>query len=64
VTDGRVTDAGGAPWPRPNFILVMADDHAAHAIGAYGSRINATLGIDRLAADGPRRLGAAMKEPV
>jgi arylsulfatase A-like enzyme len=24
---------------RPNIVLVMADDHAAHAIGAYGSAI-------------------------
>ena len=32
----------------------MADDHAAHAIGAYGSRINATPSIDRLATEGMR----------
>ena len=32
----------------------MADDHAAHAIGAYGSAINATPGIDRLATEGMR----------
>ena len=25
---------------RPNLLLVMSDDHAAHAISAYGSRIN------------------------
>jgi hypothetical protein len=37
---------------RPNIVLVMADDHAAHAIGCYGSRINQTPGIDRLAAEG------------
>jgi Sulfatase len=39
---------------RPNIVLVMADDHAAHAIGAYGSVINETPGIDRLAAEGMR----------
>src|SRR5688500_5221647 len=32
----------------------MADDHAAHAIGAYGSVINETPGIDRLANEGMR----------
>ncbi len=32
----------------------MADDHAAHAIGAYGSAINETPGIDRLAHEGMR----------
>ena len=30
----------------------MSDDHAAHAIGAYGSRINQTPNIDRLASEG------------
>jgi arylsulfatase A-like enzyme len=32
----------------------MSDDHAAHAIGAYGSRINRTPHLDRLAARGMR----------
>ena len=32
----------------------MADDHAAHAISAYGSKINKTPNIDRLAKDGMR----------
>jgi arylsulfatase A-like enzyme len=39
---------------RPNFVFIMADDHAAHAIGAYGSRINETPGMDRLAGGGMR----------
>ncbi len=37
---------------RPNIIFVFADDHATHAIGAYGSRINQTPNIDRLAREG------------
>ncbi len=37
---------------RPNIVFIMADDHAAHAIGAYGSRVNRTPNIDRLAAQG------------
>ncbi|MCL5271621.1 MAG: sulfatase-like hydrolase/transferase, partial [bacterium] len=32
----------------------MCDDHAAHAIGCYGSRINKTPNIDRIAAGGMR----------
>lgn len=32
----------------------MSDDHAAHAIGAYGSKVNETPHLDRLAADGVR----------
>ena len=30
----------------------MSDDHAAHAISAYGSRVNQTPNIDRLAREG------------
>jgi arylsulfatase A-like enzyme len=37
---------------RPNIVFIMADDHAAHAIGAYGSRVNQTPHIDRLAREG------------
>jgi len=39
---------------RPNIIFIMTDDHAAHAISAYGSKINRTPNIDRLARDGMR----------
>ena len=35
--------------PQPNILYIMADDHAAHAISAYGSRINQTPNIDRIA---------------
>lgn len=37
---------------RPNIIFIMSDDHAAHAIGAYGSRVNQTPHLDRLAREG------------
>lgn len=37
---------------RPNILFVFSDDHAVHAIGAYGSRINRTPNIDRLAREG------------
>jgi len=36
----------------PNILLIFSDDHALQAVGAYGSRINKTPSIDRLAADG------------
>ena len=39
---------------RPNIVFIMSDDHAAHAISAYGSRVNATPNIDRLAREGMR----------
>ena len=37
---------------RPNIVYIMSDDHAAHAISAYGSRVNRTPNIDRLAKEG------------
>lgn len=39
---------------RPNILFIMSDDHAAQAIGAYGSRINETPHMDRLADGGMR----------
>jgi len=39
---------------RPNIVFILTDDHAAHAISAYGSRINTTPNIDRLAREGLR----------
>jgi arylsulfatase A-like enzyme len=46
------------PASRPDLIVVMADDHATHAISAYGSRIATTPNIDRVAAEGMRFDGA------
>jgi len=37
---------------RPNIIFIMTDDHAAHAVSAYGSSINRTPHIDRIAREG------------
>jgi len=39
---------------QPNILFIMSDDHAAHAISAYGSVINQTPHIDRIAAGGAR----------
>src|SRR5260221_6999389 len=44
----------GATGERPNILYIMADDHASHAISAYGSRINRTPNIDRIAKEGMR----------
>jgi arylsulfatase A-like enzyme len=44
---------GCRPTPAPpNILFVFADDHASHAVGAYGSVINETPNIDRLATEG------------
>ncbi|NND08633.1 MAG: sulfatase [Saprospiraceae bacterium] len=37
---------------KPNIIFIMADDHAAQAISCYGSQMNSTPNIDRIASEG------------
>lgn len=39
---------------RPNILFIMTDDHAAHALSCYGSRINQTPHLDRIASGGMR----------
>jgi len=39
---------------KPNILFIMSDDHAAQAISAYGSRLNRTPNIDRIAREGLR----------
>lgn len=39
---------------RPNILFIMSDDHGYQAISAYGSKINKTPHIDRLANEGMR----------
>jgi arylsulfatase A-like enzyme len=40
------------PAKSPNIVFIMSDDHAAHAVSAYGSRLIKTPNIDRLAKEG------------
>ena len=39
---------------KPNIVFILTDDHAAHAIGAYGSVVNTTPRIDEIAESGVR----------
>jgi arylsulfatase A-like enzyme len=43
-----------APRPRPNILFIMTDDHAAHAMSCYGSVVNQTPHMDRIAREGMR----------
>ncbi|GAB4154664.1 MAG: sulfatase [Planctomycetota bacterium] len=43
-----------SPAPRPNIVLIVADDHAYHALSCYGGRVNRTPNLDRIAASGMR----------
>jgi len=37
---------------RPNILFIFTDDHASHSISAYGSVINKTPNLDRIANEG------------
>jgi arylsulfatase A-like enzyme len=39
---------------RPNIVMILTDDHAAHSVSAYGSVVNRTPRIDEIADAGVR----------
>ncbi|MFM8804373.1 MAG: sulfatase [Planctomycetia bacterium] len=50
-----VARAEGVATPkRPNILFIFTDDHAQHAVSCYGSKVNTTPHLDRLAAAGAR----------
>ena len=49
---------------RPNIVFIFTDDHAQHAISAYGSRVNRTPHLDRLAAGGARFTNAFVTNSI
>jgi arylsulfatase A-like enzyme len=54
---GRADDgvtAAAQPPKRPNILVIFTDDHAQHAVSCYGSKVNTTPHLDRLAAAGTR----------
>ncbi|MDA1016089.1 MAG: sulfatase [Planctomycetota bacterium] len=45
--------AGPAPAAdRPNIVFIFTDDHASHSLSCYGSKINKTPSLDRIANEG------------
>jgi arylsulfatase A-like enzyme len=54
ILSAMIALTADAPAKRPNIVFIMTDDHAAHAMSCYGSRINTTPNLDRLAREGMR----------
>ena len=48
------TQACTAQEGRPNILFIFADDHAYQAMSCYGSRVNQTPNLDRIAKEGMR----------
>ena len=59
-----VATAGAAEVTRPNILFIFSDDHAQHAISAYGSKVNQTPHIDRLAKEGVRFLNSFVANSI
>jgi choline-sulfatase len=49
---------------RPNFLFLLADDHAGYVVGMDGNRLASTPNIDRLAGEGTRFDGHHCNSPV
>lgn len=49
---------------RPNIVFIMTDDHAAHAISSYGSKLIKTPHLDRLAREGMRFANAFVTNSI
>ncbi|HZJ17812.1 MAG TPA: sulfatase [Chthoniobacteraceae bacterium] len=49
---------------RPNILFIMSDDHAAHAVSCYGSKVNQTPNMDRLAKEGTRFVNAFVTNSI
>lgn len=56
--------AAEATPTRPNILFIFSDDHAQHAISCYGSKVNQTPNMDRLAAAGARFTNAFVTNSI
>lgn len=64
LTPQAVLHAADNYHPKPNTILILADDLGYGDLGCYGSEINETPNIDRLAKEGMRFTQAYAGGPV
>src|SRR5215472_11570043 len=53
-----------SPQARPNFLFILADDHAGYVLGADGNSLAHTPNLDRLASEGARFAAHYCNSPV
>ena len=56
--------AGALQQRRPNFVFILADDHAGYVLGCHGNRQAVTPNLDRLASEGTRFAHHFCNSPV
>jgi choline-sulfatase len=61
---GAAAVQGGRTRRRPNFLFILADDHAGYALGCDGNPLAQTPNLDRLASEGTRFAQHYCNSPV
>src|SRR6202011_3510475 len=56
--------AAAAPAGRPNFLFILANDHAGYVLGCDGNKLATTPNLDRLAPEGTRFAPHYCNSPV
>ena len=51
---GCIVEPVATQAARPNILFIMADDHGYQAMSCYGSQVNQTPNLDRIAREGMR----------
>lgn len=54
LTGHGLQKLAAATKQRPNILFIFTDDHASHAMSCYGSKVNQTPNLDRIAREGMR----------
>ena len=54
LTGHGLQELAAASKQRPNILFIFTDDHASHAMSCYGSKVNETPNLDRIAREGMR----------
>ena len=49
---GGISEAHANQQKQPNILFIFTDDHASHAMSCYGSKVNQTPNLDRIAREG------------
>ena len=64
LMSATVSASARPPRPRPNFLFLLADDHAGYVLGADGNALAETPNLDRLASEGTRFARHYCNSPV
>lgn len=64
AADVQSSRSGVGTGGKPNILFIFSDDHAQHALSCYGSKVNQTPNLDRIAAGGVRFTNAFVTNSI